>query len=66
MQIIINGQSRNVPDPLTIEQLLQHLQLESDQVVVEHNGKILARADLTSRFLGEDDRLEVVQFVGGG
>jgi len=66
MTIRLNGEPREVPEGLTLATLLDWLKLPRDRVAVEHNLEIVQR-DLWERTpveLGE--RLEVVQFVGGG
>jgi len=45
---------------------MELLQLKVDRVAVEHNGKIVPRANWTRVHLENGDKLEVVQFVGGG
>lgn len=65
MQIIVNGQHREVSTPSTIGQLLQQLELEPQKVVVELNRNILTAEALNTE-LQEGDTLELIQFVGGG
>jgi sulfur carrier protein len=64
--ILINGQSRSVRLPCTIAQLLEQSGLKTTQVVVERNGVVLPRRELTELSLGEGDRLEVIVPVAGG
>lgn len=66
MQITVNGKNKDVTNELTISDLLNTLNLQSDQVVVELNRSILTREDFSSTKLQADDSLEIVQFVGGG
>ncbi|MGB6110813.1 MAG: sulfur carrier protein ThiS [Acidobacteriaceae bacterium] len=42
------------------------MQLKADRVAVERNGDIVARATWADVRLEDGDKLEVVQFVGGG
>ncbi|MDA3902896.1 MAG: sulfur carrier protein ThiS [Desulfuromusa sp.] len=66
MQLTINGNVKEYQDQLTVLQLLQHLQLSQERVVVELNREILS-ADLhIDTELKSGDTLELVQFVGGG
>lgn len=62
----VNGEARSIPEGLSVEELLRHLDLEPRLVVVEHNGKILRRDGYREAAVGRDDVLEVVHFVGGG
>ncbi len=66
MKLQLNGQEREVPDGLTVEGLLDHLDLDARLIVVEHNLEILDRDRYGSTALARQDRLELVQFVGGG
>lgn len=69
LTLILNGQSRvfkSIPQPASLEQLIEELGLKSDRVAVEHNGEIVPKAVWAGIILGEGDRLEVVHFVGGG
>ena len=66
MQITVNGERRDVTGPLTIEGLLQSLQLDPRLVVVEHNRKILKRPELSLTAIQPEDQLEIVRIVGGG
>ncbi len=62
----LNGELRDVPADLTVEQLLVHLDLNPRLVVVEHNGEILRRDSYESARISAGDTLELVHFVGGG
>jgi sulfur carrier protein len=69
LTLILNGQSRvfeSLPQPASLEQLIEELGLKSDRVAVEHNGEIVPRAVWAGVILSGGDRLEVVHFVGGG
>ena len=46
--------------------LLDTIGLSPGRVAVEINGRITRREDFAGALLREDDRVEVVQFVGGG
>ena len=66
MLLQINGQNRECPAPLNIVQLLQHLELAAERVVVELNREILTAEKLADIQLKDGDKLELIQFVGGG
>lgn len=65
MLLIINGEEHNVPDRLTVVELLLHLGV-TGPVAVERNREILPRAEHPVVYLAEGDALEIVHFVGGG
>jgi len=66
MQITLNGKTREIDSGSTIAELLQMLNLKAEQVAVEHNRNIVMRTEFGTCVLKEGDRIEVVNFVGGG
>ena len=69
MKLCINGQDRIFPElgsdaPLSL--LIDILQMKADRIAIERNGEIVPRNDWSQVFLTNNDRLEIVQFVGGG
>ena len=66
MKLQINGEARDFNPPLTLAGLLEQLEMKSDRVAVELNRTIVARDQWAKTNLAEDDRLEIVHFVGGG
>jgi thiamine biosynthesis protein ThiS len=66
MQIEVNGERREVPAGITVAALLAELGVLGGPVAVERNRAIVPRAQHASTPLHDGDRLEVVQFVGGG
>lgn len=65
MQIQINGESREISQK-TVLQLLESLGIDPKRVAVELNMDILPKADYLTRAIAEDDKIEIVHFVGGG
>ena len=67
MELMVNGDKREVPEEVaTAEDLLQHLNINKETVVVEHNLKILKRSVLPEAKLEVGDVVEIIRFVGGG
>ncbi len=66
IEILVNGEPRRVPGPLTASDLLRHLGLDPRTVVVELNRKIVRRPLLSDTALSDGDAVELVHFVGGG
>jgi thiamine biosynthesis protein ThiS len=64
--VTVNGESRRVPAPATLLDLLAHLGLDPRTVVVELNREIVRRARLGETAVAEGDAIELVHFVGGG
>lgn len=66
MRLAINGEERDFASPLNLVSLIEQLQMKPDRVAVELNRSIAPRSTWESTNLSDGDRLEIVQFVGGG
>jgi thiamine biosynthesis protein ThiS len=51
---------------LSLRELVQFLKLKPEQIAIELNQVVVRRAEWPSTMLKEDDRVEIVHFVGGG
>jgi len=65
MRIQVNGEHREV-EAATIQALVEELGLDIRKVAVERNLEIVPRSLHATTALAEGDRVELVQFVGGG
>ena len=66
VNIVLNGQPRELPSSLTVAQLLATLQMPARGVAVEVNQQIVPRGEHEVHQLQDGDQLEVVSLVGGG
>ena len=66
MRVFLNGESRDAPDSVSIEGLLLELGVALAGVAVERNREIVPKSLYATTRLAEGDRIEIVQFVGGG
>lgn len=66
LDITINGETRRLPGPATLADLLNRLELDPRTVVVELNREIVRRPNLAATALATGDTVELVHFVGGG
>jgi thiazole synthase len=66
IQIVVNGENRNVAVGATVADLLAALALPPGRVAIERNLEILPRQQWTETRIQSADRYEIVQFVGGG
>ena len=66
MQIFLNGESRDVAAGTSVEALVLTLAEDPRGIAIERNLEIVPKAEHRETLLEEGDRLEVVQFVGGG
>ena len=66
MRLWVNGEVLEAPDSATLADLLASLGIDSRRVAVERNLEIAPRSLWGQTSLQDGDRLEIVQFVGGG
>ena len=66
MTIFVNGTAHEVPEDITIQNLLIHLSCADCRVAVELNHDIVPRSSYLTQKLAHGDRVEVVQAIGGG
>ena len=66
IELVINGEARSFPAPLTVAQLIESLDLAGKRIAIEKNGEIIPRSQHASTPLAGGDRLEIVVAVGGG
>ncbi len=66
MKLEINGELRLVPASATVRELLENLAIKPDRIAVEVNRRIVRRDEWDRMALKDNDRIEIVQFVGGG
>jgi thiamine biosynthesis protein ThiS len=66
MNVCVNGRDTAVRSGATVAELIDTLGLGSKRVAVELNRDVVARDDWQHTELRESDRVEIVQFVGGG
>lgn len=69
MQVVINGKERDFPSlasTATVMDLIGALELKGDRVALEHNGAIVRRDAWATTPVQDQDKFEIVHFVGGG
>ena len=66
MKIAVNGEDKEIANGLSLDGLLEQLQIRPARVVVELNRNIVSRDAYGATMLVEGDKLEIVHFVGGG
>ena len=66
MDVVINGERKQITRGVTLLELLKELELDPRAVVVEHHRKIVRRVGLSDVTVKDGDAIELVHFVGGG
>jgi thiamine biosynthesis protein ThiS len=66
LTITLNGERYELDAPISVAGLLARLEIDPRRVAIEHNLEIIKRHTFPDVVIGEGDRLEIVNFVGGG
>ena len=67
MKITVGGEKKEVPDGLTVAELIELEQVETPEyVTVSINEEFMDRSTFESRVLREGDEVEFLYFMGGG
>ena len=66
IQLQVNGEAKQLPSGTSVRALLDHLGLNPGRVAIEYNLEILPKTKWEETRVASGDRLEIVQFVGGG
>lgn len=66
MQILLNGETREVAPDATVEMLLAEIDLGDKRFAVEINEQLVPRSTFAEQALAEGDRVEIVTAIGGG
>lgn len=66
MKCVINGDYFTFNQAVSIQAILQGLELDADRVIVQHNENLVKQADFQAVKINDQDCLELLEFVGGG
>tara|TARA_B100000029_G_scaffold450940_1_gene475166 strand:- start:303 stop:521 length:219 start_codon:yes stop_codon:yes gene_type:complete len=65
-KIQLNGDSYEINSGSNLEELLNKLKIQKNKVAIEVNGEIIERKKYSNLILNKDDKVEIVEFIGGG
>nr|AIA61154.1 hypothetical protein [Cyanidiaceae sp. MX-AZ01]UNJ15345.1 thiamine biosynthesis protein S [Cyanidioschyzonaceae sp. 1] len=66
MTIYLNGNKFVIKDAMSVQELLEYLQIPMHMVMVEHNAQMLPKSQWKLVKLQALDRMEIITFVPGG
>lgn len=66
MQIILNKRLEIIPDKISIKDLLEFFNINSKYMAVEVNNSIVPKSEYSNFSLKENDKVEIINAVGGG
>ena len=65
-KIQLNGKKVVVKSNCSIFDLLKKYKLDNKKVAIEYNGTIISKENYKKKFLKNNDKVEIVHFIGGG
>ena len=66
IQILVNGETKQINTAMSLQQLLGDLELSQQRIAVELNHEIVPHSDYSSYHLQAGDKIEIVRAIGGG
>jgi sulfur carrier protein len=66
MTVVVNGKPMELPDGLTIEELLVRLAVRREYMAVAWNREVTPKAQYAAAVLRDGDKIEIVRPMGGG
>ncbi len=66
MKLLVNGEIKEFPESLSLEELISKLGVRKETVVAEVNRTIIQNEKRAALKLADGDQVELIQFVGGG
>lgn len=66
LELTVNGEARTASPGTRLSELVRELGLDGRKIAVERNLEIVPRSLYGDVALSSGDRIEIVQFVGGG
>tara|TARA_B100001939_G_C16402658_1_gene388910 strand:- start:225 stop:428 length:204 start_codon:yes stop_codon:yes gene_type:complete len=65
-KIQLNGKKITVKSNFSLFDLIKKYKLDNKKIAVEYNGEIIQKSKLKIKYLKNNDKVEVVHFIGGG
>jgi len=65
-KIQLNGKKIKIGTRVSVYNLLKKFKLNNKKIAIEHNGVIVPKVNFKKKILKNNDKIEVVHFIGGG
>ena len=66
LRVFINGESKEISGTPSLAELINQLDLPVTRIAIELNREVVRRNEWSSTMIRDEDRIEIVHFVGGG
>ena len=65
-KIQLNGKKISINTNFSVRDLIKKYKLKEKKIAIELNGAILPKNHYVQKKLKDNDKIEIVQFIGGG
>ena len=65
-KIQLNGKKVIINSNYSLSDLIKKYKLSSKKVAIEYNGKIISKENFKKKLLKNNEKVEIVHFIGGG
>ena len=65
-KIQLNGDEFEITIGINLNELLNKLKIQKNKIAIEVNGEIVEKNKYYNRTLSNNDKVEIVHFIGGG
>ena len=66
ISIYINGEKKFVDNDSNLLEILTSFKIRTEYIAIEINKKIISKGNYKNTNIFEKDKIEIVQFIGGG
>lgn len=66
MNLVINGENKEFSDDINLKEIISSLKIEDKVMAAAVNMEIVKKDEWVNYIPNNDDKLELLQFVGGG
>ena len=66
MQIKVNGILYDFDDNISLENIINQLNISSNNIIAEVNGEVIIKSKFSETIIEHNEVIEIVKFVGGG
>ena len=66
IQIYINGKKKNINSNYNIINILEEYSLNNKLVAIEINQEVIPKSNYKTKKINKNDRIEILELIGGG
>tara|TARA_Y100001958_G_C20983738_1_gene373927 strand:- start:520 stop:738 length:219 start_codon:yes stop_codon:yes gene_type:complete len=66
IKINLNGRVISIPTNTTVSKVIKNIKVQTNKIAIELNRKIIDKKRINKLHLKNNDKLEIVHFIGGG